>query len=180
MRALVIIDPQIGFDHETIHHIYPKILDLASNFEGKIVIFKFVNQPGSNFVKQLNWDRMMEGDETDLLPGFDQLDATVFTHSTYNCMTPEFSAFIAKQGIDTLYFSGVFTDICILITAMESFDRGLRTFVIKDLIETMHGQQVHEASLYSLDSAIGRRFLVSSTQAQDPDKLEELVSKSVQ
>ena len=180
MRALVIIDPQVGFDHKSIHHIYPKIIELAANFDGKIVVFKFINQPGSNFVKQLNWSRMMKGDDTDLIEGFDQLDAAVFEHTSYSCMTPEFESYIQQQNIDTLYFSGVFTDICIAVTSMESFDRGLRTFVIKDLVHTMHGERVHQASLYALDSAIGSRYIVNATQVHDPSKLEELVAKSVQ
>ncbi len=172
-RALCIIDPQTGFDHESVTAIFPGILELAKDFDGQVYIMQFINQPDSNFIKQLSWDRMMEGDETDLIAGFDELNATVIKHSTYNCMTPEVEKFLKAGGIDTIYFCGVFTDICILMTAMESFDRGYRTFVIKDLIHTLHGEAVHNACMYSIDSAIGRKYLINSQQAADAEKLEE-------
>lgn len=164
--GLYILDPQKGFNHESVSAVFPAILDFQKDFPGHTLISKFINNLEGNFVTQLDWMRFSGPEDTNLLDGFGELEAHVFEHTTYSCMGKEVINFIEQTEIDRLFIVGVFTDVCVTMTALESFDLGLTTYVISDLVGTLHGQHVHDGELKTLDLAIGTNHVITASQVK--------------
>ena len=56
-RALYILDPQVGFDHESVHQIFNPILEFARDFPGEIMISMLGDAAGNGpggFDEELN------------------------------------------------------------------------------------------------------------------------------
>jgi len=73
------------------------------------------------------------------------------THSAFE--TPAFQLALDALGTDTVVFSGVETDVCVLATAMTAIDRGLRTILVSDALASSS-----EAGHASAMAAIYPRF----------------------
>jgi nicotinamidase-related amidase len=163
-KVLFIIDPQLGFNHQSVSYIFDRILEKIPSFDGEIYILKFMNDERTNFHKQLDWKRFSEPHDTDLIDGFESVGAKIFEHSTYSCMTDEVKQALHDDGVTEIYFAGVFTDVCIALTAMEAFDMGYLSCVVTDLVETLHGKDVQTALIKSLRIVLGDKGMLESSQ----------------
>ena len=162
-RALFILDPQNGWKHPAIDPVFSGIPPFAKKFDGLVMITKFVNAPNSPFKKHLDWDRFSDDTDHSLIEGYAELSDNLFEHNTYGCLNDDVKELLTANSIRQVYLAGVFTDVCVAMTAMQLFDEGFEPFVIKDLVGTLHGGYVHDATLKSLNFIIGARHLVRST-----------------
>ncbi len=55
-----------------------------------------------------------------------------YAHSAFEA--PQFQAALDELGADTIIFTGVETDVCVLATALTAIDRGYRTILVSDAI----------------------------------------------
>jgi len=75
----------------------------------------------------------------------------------------QFSAFhasgldhlILDLDLDTLVLVGVGTNTCILSTALDAYNRGLRLIVISDCTTSLNGTDLHEFALNNIQRTIG-------------------------
>lgn len=160
--ALIVIDPQVGWQHESVAEAFDNALSCAQSFEGPIVLTRFINPPDSRFVSQLNWRRFSDEADAKLIDQFAELEASVFDHPSYTCLTDDLQHFLESNEITQVYVAGVFTDVCVTLTAMELFDHDYDTYVLEDCIGTLHGQDVHLATLKSLRQILGSRHVIHS------------------
>jgi nicotinamidase-related amidase len=72
-----------------------------------------------------------------------------------------------EREIDTVVLCGVDTDACVMATALDAFDHGLRPLVLSDLCASSGGDSYHQAALMLLERNIGRRQLSTSKVAID-------------
>jgi nicotinamidase-related amidase len=70
--------------------------------------------------------------------------ADKFTYSAF--ADGDFSGRLRRRGADTLIFSGVETDVCVLLTALDAVDRGYRVVIATDAVGSTV-DKAHEATL---------------------------------
>ena len=159
-NLLLIIDMQEGFRHTESETILPNLLKLKRSFDGKIVFSKFVNNKNSLFEKQLNWIEFQNDEDKKLFPELQTSDNIKLEHSTYTVLNKELKEFISKNKITKVYLCGIYTDVCIIKTAMDLFDNDLETFVIKDACSSLHGKKNHNSAIDSLKHIIGGKQIL--------------------
>ena len=159
-NLLLIIDMQEGFRHTESETILPNLLKLKRSFDGKIVFSKFVNNKNSLFEKQLNWIEFQNDEDKELFPELQTSDNIKLEHSTYTVLNKELKEFISKNKITKVYLCGIYTDVCIIKTAMDLFDNDLETFVIKDACSSLHGKKNHNSAIDSLKHIIGKKQIL--------------------
>jgi nicotinamidase-related amidase len=68
-----------------------------------------------------------------------------------------------ERGADTVVVCGIATDSCVLATAIDLFEYGLRPIVVKDACGSHAGRKAHEAGLFIIERFIGSKQLVMSS-----------------
>jgi nicotinamidase-related amidase len=58
----------------------------------------------------------------------------------------DFAERLRRRGADTLVFSGVETDVCVLLSALDAVDRGYRVIIATDAVASSV-DKAHEATL---------------------------------
>ena len=161
-RALLIIDPQKGWSHPVVDPILANIPNSARSFDGQVVICRFRNDTKSHFEEYMGWNRFNTEAELELMSGFEGLADVEFWRGGFDCLQADVLEYLDKNDINQLYLCGVFTDVSIILTALRAFDLGIEPFVVADLSGTLHGGDVHDAILKSLNNSIGAKHVVSS------------------
>jgi nicotinamidase-related amidase len=85
----------------------------------------------------------------DLLPEFAGFvpPAEISDKTTYSCFTDgDFSDRLLRRRADSLVFSGVETDVCVLLSALDAVDRGYRVVIATDAVASTV-DTAHDAAL---------------------------------
>ena len=97
--------------------------------------------PGCDIIPSL-WDR--------------ELDWVVDTKKRYDCfVATDLDFVLRKHGINTLLFTGVNTNSCVLATATTACTWDYAVIVVEDCVDTMDGPELHEAALKCIQAAFG-------------------------
>lgn len=161
LDLLIITDMQEGFRHKESVSIIPKLKDIAENFRGKIVFSLFENKKGSKFEKDLKWKKFQNKPERQVLREFTYLKAKRFRHDSYTILNKPLMEFIKKKHFKTIYLSGIYTDVCIIKTAMDAFDNNISVKVISNGCASLHGLNNHKYAIDSLRHIIGKNNVVN-------------------
>lgn len=156
----MIIDMQEGFRYAESEAILPNLLKLKEAFKGKMVFSKFVNDRGSLFEKQLKWTKFQSEKDKKLFSELQASNNTEFEHNGYTVLNESVLRFIKDNNITKVYLSGAYTDVCIIKTAMDLFDKGIETFVIKDACNSLHGKNIHDSAIESLKHILGEKQIL--------------------
>jgi nicotinamidase-related amidase len=157
---LVVVDMQLGFLNHDSLPVIPAVLRLLGKCEGltvPIVFTKFINRPASPFETLLDWKRVREKPETDLHELFHESAHNLIEKNYYTAFTEEFDNLIQREDCRTLLIAGISTESCVLKTALDAFERGLRPIVVSDACASDHGGQVHLDALELMKIMIGMR-----------------------
>lgn len=157
---LVVVDMQLGFLNESSLPVVPSVLRLLHECERltlPIVFTKFINRPGSAFEILLDWKRVREKPEIDLHGAFTESGHKLLEKNYYTAFTDEFDNLINRENCRTLLISGISTESCVLKTALDAFERGLRPVVVSDACASDQGPQVHLHALKLIRAMIGIR-----------------------
>lgn len=162
--ALVVIDMQKGFLNEHTAHLPAKIVELVeSRCFGHVLYTQFFNGRGSPFRRILNWRKFTGDHDAALLDEIAEHAETVLSKGLYSCFSPEMLRWLGRhEEIDTLFFCGVDTDVCVLKSAVDAFELGYVPFVITDGCASHGGSEAHDAGLRVLTRMIGAAQLVDS------------------
>ncbi len=160
-KLLLVIDLQKGWRHKTAtESAMIRTVELVKKFDGEIIHCRFKNDPNSLFHTQLGWKRFVKPYDTDEIPEIASLKLKTCWRTTYSCVNDELRPLLKEY--DHVYIAGVFTDISVASTAMDIFDMNIPVSIVVDCVATLHGQQVHDMELRSLDHAIGSKNLVEA------------------
>ena len=88
--------------------------------------------------------------------------ADKFTYSAF--ADGDFSGRLRRRGADTLIFSGVETDVCVLLTALDAVDRGYRVVIATDAVGSTV-DKAHEATLDHVYPRFDRQIELASVAA---------------
>jgi nicotinamidase-related amidase len=159
-NLLLIIDMQEGFRYQESEIILPNLLKLKKFFNGKIVFSKFVNDKDSLFEKQLNWIKFQNKNDQKLFSELQSANNVEFQHNTYTVLNDKLKEFIDTNKIAKVYLAGIYTDVCIIKTAMDLFDQDILTFVIEDACNSLHGKNNHDSAIDSLKHILGKKQIL--------------------
>jgi nicotinamidase-related amidase len=172
--VLVVIDVQNGFVTEHSEPVMPVIVNLIRHWQtvgGDVVFSRYLNYPGSPFERLMSWTRMAGGPETnltaELMPFVGPHTPVVIKH-TYTLFTPEYVKLVTERGWTDLYLCGFDTDMCVLKTAVDAFERDLTPWVVEDACASHLGPEGHDAGLRVL-----RRFIGISHVIRTADLLND-------
>lgn len=159
--VLVVVDVQNGFVTEHSKPAVPVIVELVRRWQaagGDLVFSRYLNYPDSPFERLIGWTRMADAPETDLvaeLAPFVGSDTPVIDKCVYTLFTPEGIELITERGWTDLYVCGIDTDMCVLKTAVDAFERNLTPWVIEDACASHSGPEAHAAGLLVVRRFIG-------------------------
>lgn len=129
-----------------------------------IIATRFINTDKSIYEKQLNWKHLKTREEQNLFPGIQENIHLLFDKNTYSCVNKNFLKLLTKANNNCLpeeiYIMGVDTDCCVLTTASNLFDQGIRPIVLKKYCESNGGPDSHAAGLLCLKRLIGKNNII--------------------
>lgn len=143
--ALLIIDVQKS--SITDKKIATEIEKLQTTYEN-IYISKFINK-GSHLLQILNW----AGYADEALAFSPSPKAIVFEKNTYTSYLPEMKKF------DEVHLCGFDTDACILKTAMDLVENGVRPVVVEKYCGSVN-KEFHEYGMKIIERNIGKHNII--------------------
>ncbi|MBD5784480.1 isochorismatase family protein, partial [Francisella tularensis] len=101
--------------------------------------------------------KLIEGEEI-------QQNAHLTHHNNYTVYNDELKDLIKKLIPAKVYLSGLFSDVCLLKTAMDMFDDGIVPYIIKDLSGSPHGDIAHEVEFEDMKEGLGADRILSTKE----------------
>jgi len=172
--VLVVVDVQNGFVTPHSDPILTPIVDLVDRWQragGATVFTRYLNYSGSPFERLIHWSKLRDAPETDFdprlapyteKPGAHRVDKTI-----YSLFSEQGTALVEAQGWSDLLICGIATESCVLKTAADAFELGLRPWVLRDAVASHAGDFAHDAGLLVASRFIGRDQVVDTAGALD-------------
>lgn len=178
----VVVDMQRMFSEKTewqvpaMAQILPGIQTLVRVHGTETVFTRFVtpyclqDAPGQWQVYYGRW-RSMVGDRmaAEMIEIIDPLrrlatPAVIFDKTTYSAFgSASFISCVSQRNIRSLVLTGVETDVCVLATALEAVDRGLRVVVAADAV-TSSSPAGHRATLDAVLPRLDQQIQVATIE----------------
>lgn len=160
-KALLIIDPQIGFIND---HTAPilSLLDQMQHQYEVVAISRFINHSGSFFDRLDSHE--LKG-RSQMLPRSNDTalaislapEVFVFDKSGYSAITPELMGYLSDSGVTSIDVCGIETDACVFLTAIDLFESNFPFRILSHLCASMSGPDAHHQALSQLELLVGRR-----------------------
>lgn len=161
-NILLIIDVQKGFIINEAVTLTKNNIDglLSLGCFDCVISTVYQNYENSPIIKLMGWNKLLEDDEQ-------QLTGKVQHHSDYVVKKTTYSA-VNAELLDTLkgicdgnlpeyvFVVGVDTECCVLATATDLFELGIRPIVLTKYCGASSGAEYHKAGLLSMQSLIGK------------------------
>ena len=163
----VVIDMQNGFLNEHSNHIVKNVAGLINRLQGlsvPVVFSRFLNFAGSPYETLIDWDRVQGEPETDIVAELAPLVEELIDKNFYTALTSDFVELIREHDWKTIILSGIATESCVLKTAVDAFELGLRPIVISDACASDVGPDSHSAGLIVLESLIGKKQIMTASE----------------
>ena len=158
---------QNGFINEHSRHIVQNVDALIHGFQEisiPVVFSRFFNFAGSPYERLIGWDCVHNEPETDIVDELLPLVDALIDKNFYTAITPEFIERIGRNDWKTVILCGIATESCVLKTAADAFELGLRPIVISDACASDMGKSSHLAGLLALESLIGKDQIMSTNE----------------
>jgi nicotinamidase-related amidase len=157
--VLLVIDMQKGFVNEHSNHVVRNVDNLIRACQGcsiPIVFTRFLNFAGSPYEKLIGWDRVSCEPETDIIDELIPYAESVIDKNFYSAIIPDLVKRIRQNDWKTMILCGIATESCVLKTAADAFELGLRPIVVSDATASDVSIESHLAGLLVLESLIGK------------------------
>jgi nicotinamidase-related amidase len=156
---LLAVDLQNGFlTTPECKAVVSKVVDQASQFH-QVWATRFFNR-NANFSRQLDWNEMVSGSDTELSAALISSVSKTFDKSSYSPMSTDLLDTLKRDAITTVVLCGVDTDACVMATALGLFDAEFETFVASDGCASSGGKEYHEAAINILKRNIGEKYVI--------------------
>jgi nicotinamidase-related amidase len=157
--VLLIIDVQKGFLNAWTGAVPAKVETLQARFP-RVVATHFENPEGSPFRTLKDLTRFTPGSAACELAFEPKAGAERMAKTGYSAATPEFLESLKKDKVGEVALCGIATDNCVLVTAVQLFEAGIRPLVLADYCASHAGPDYHKAGLMLLERLIGERQIV--------------------
>ena len=166
--ALVVVDVQNGFVTEHSAHVVPIIADLVAQWQatGRDVVFtRYINYAGSPFERIMGWSKLKDGAEIEIvdeLQKYVSLATGCIDKKIYTLFTDEGEKLVRSHGWTDLFICGIDTEVCVLKTAVDAFERDITPWILSDASASHAGRVAHDAGIIVAGKMIGRRQVIES------------------
>ena len=185
---LIIVDVQNGFTKKFTVEKIPPIEDLLSRrvFD-TVIATKYWNTLDSNISRLMGWKDLCTEEEQDLVPEIKPYVDYITTKNVYSGATLELVELLKKLNEGELpeyvFLLGFDTECCLLSTAADLFEMGVRPLVLTEYSGSHDGPKYHDAGIISMEHLIGPNFLITKNDIKSKKDIRDIVldvmSKSV-
>ncbi len=164
---LLVVDVQNGFVNDNSKHVLKPINKLIEHWRsnnGTIVFSRFINPENGPWERLMGWHDCKAGSDTLLHPSLKRGDDFIISKHAYSSWQPEVSELCEKLSFDTVALCGIDTDQCVLISAVDIFQAGLKPLVAADCCASSAGEKFHRAGLLLLERLVGKQQVLTSSQ----------------
>lgn len=162
-HVLLIIDVQRGFITPDTRHIPAAVEALQADFE-HVFATRFENLPGSPYRRLLDWTAFTPGSADTELAFTPRPGAQVLTKSVYSAVDGDLLDALAYLSAGTVHLCGIATDNCVLKTAADLFEAGLRPVVLAHACASHGGADAHDAGITVLKRLIGEAQVIGEAR----------------
>ncbi|MFE3883130.1 cysteine hydrolase family protein [Streptomyces lydicus] len=166
-EVLVVVDMQNGFITPETAPVVPTVVDLVERWErtGRDVVFtRFLNPPGSPYERLMHWTGFRSPPENELIAQLTDHAArsvAVVDKVQYSAFTGELDKLVRLRMWTEFVICGIATEMCVLKTAVDAFERGFRPRIVTDASQTYAGAEAHEAGLALAARLVGPEQLTT-------------------
>lgn len=179
-NILIVVDVQNGFTrYEQTFEVSKKIVDLTNKgLFDYVIATRFLNKEGSQYARILNWHRLINRPEIDLVSGLEY--DYVVDKWIYTCVNDEFIKLLKEKnhGVKPkhIFVCGIDTDCCVLKVATDLFEYGIMPIVLSNYCDSNGGPKSHEAGLLVMERLIGKKSLVPN-EILSKEELAKIVNE---
>lgn len=183
---LILVDVQNGFIHNSENQVMVQKLGqlVQEGIFDRTIATKYINTAGSNIIRLMGWDKLLsEAEQTipDLiLEHVDYVDEkklySAYTESMCQYLLGENQGKYPEQ----VFLAGLDLGCCVLETATDFFEAGVRPFVLTSYCSCAGGPEYFDAAILCLKHLIGEHHLIRDEFIESREQLELLVEKAKQ
>ncbi|GEL23833.1 hydrolase [Pseudonocardia sulfidoxydans NBRC 16205] len=170
--VLVVVDVQNGFVTEHSRHVVPIVARLAQDWldNGRDVVFtRYLNYDGSPFERVMGWSKLKDSPEIDIVDELQDLSrkaTAVIDKTIYTLFNDEGSALAESLQWTDMFVCGIDTEVCVLKTAVDAFEHGIRSWLLTDASASHSGRLAHDAGVQVAEKMLGRLQTISTVDVE--------------
>ena len=181
-NILLVVDIQNGFivnnmTEDTLGNI-EKLL--RSEVFDAVIATKYLNYPESPIIELMGWDLLMTEPEQQLAGSIETYVDRIVEKSRYSSVNENLFEALKNlndgQFPEYLFVVGVDTECCVLSTAIDLFEMGIRPIVLSAYCGSSGGESYHHAGILSLHHLIGENNIYGE-EIHTKNDIEEVVKK---
>jgi nicotinamidase-related amidase len=164
-KALIVIDAQKYFLNErtgsTVRKVVKRIRKyvIENQKDFPLIFFTiFKNDQNSPVWKISDWKEMAKSPDTDIcdeLKEFVTKDNLIYKNILSAVKINKIKQALIKNNISEVYLCGFDTDCCVLATAYDLYDQGIKPVILENLCWSTAKDNLHKPTLKIINSNIG-------------------------
>lgn len=160
-KALIVIDVQKYFLNEETKPIVKRIhefLKKKADQYSTIYFTVFKNDSNSPLWKISGWDDCTESPDTDAcdeIKEFTNKNNLFYKNILSSAKVPQIKAGLKNNNVSKVDLCGFDTDCCVLATAYDLFDQGIKPVVLENLTWSTSKEKLHKPALQMLKRNVG-------------------------
>lgn len=160
-KALIIIDVQKYFLNKETQGVVNEIRNYLANKSSeydKIYFTIFKNNPSAPLWKISRWHDCTNSPDTDICDELKQFatDENLFYKNIFSAFkVSEIQKEVNGNDIKEIHLCGFDTDCCVLATAYDLFDSGLKPVILEDLTYSTSKENFHNSAIKMIKRNIG-------------------------
>ena len=181
-NIIILVDIQNGFvKTEYAEESFKRVEDLMKRELFDVVIAtKYWNEEGSIICRLMDWHGLCTEEEQDLRPEIKEYVDHITEKNTFSSMTDEMKDLLREVNGGELpehvFVIGYDTECCVLTTATDLFEMGIRPIVLTQYCGSHDGERYHQAGITSLEHLIGPKFLIGE-KLETKEDVERIVER---
>lgn len=181
-NIIILVDIQNGFvKTEYAEESFKRVEDLMKRELFDVVIAtKYWNEEGSIICRLMDWHGLCTEEEQDLRPEIKEYVDYITEKNTFSSMTDEMKDLLREVNGGELpehvFVIGYDTECCVLTTATDLFEMGVRPIVLTQYCGSHDGERYHQAGITSLEHLIGPKFLIGE-KLETKEDVEHIVER---
>ena len=163
-NILIVVDMQNGFNrYEQTNKLAKKVVELTtSGIFDTVIATRFLNREGSQYTRIINWHRLMNSPDIDLIEGI--VADEIVDKFVYTCVTKDFINLLKKHNDGEIpshvFICGADTDCCVMKTATDIFEQAIMPIVLIDYCDSNGGPESHNAGILVMNRLVGKKSIV--------------------
>lgn len=160
-KALIVIDVQKYFFNDKTKIVIDNIQKYLKHNTGKysnIFFTVFKNDPKSPLWKILDWNGCTKSPETDVckeITEFTNKNNLFYKNRLSAFKVPQIKEVLEQNMVSEVDLCGFDTDCCVMATAYDLFDAGIKPVILENLTWSTSKENLHEAAIQMIKRNIG-------------------------